>query len=91
MNTSPIKHPHFAEKAVSLQAAGRYVFIVKPSATKNEIKKAVKELYHVDARTVRIVNLPGHPRRFRNVKRLKPGIKKAVVTLRAGQKIDLGR
>lgn len=86
-----IKHPHITEKATTLNAVGKYVFIVKPSATKSEVKKAVKELYRVDATAVNIVNLPGKTRRYRGLPSERSGAKKAVVTLKEGQKIDLGR
>lgn len=86
-----ITQPWITEKSVSLNEAGKYVFIVKPSATKNEVKKAVKELYRVDAVTVNIVNTPERVKKFRGRASLKSGKKKAIVTLKAGQKIDLAR
>ena len=90
-DTFIIKEPHIAEKATSLNTLGKYVFIVAPSATKSEVKKAVKELYRVDATAVNIVNLPGKTRRYRGVKSKRSGVKKAIVTLKEGQKIDIGR
>lgn len=86
-----IKEPHIAEKATALNAIGKYVFLVAPGATKQEVKKAVKELYRVDATAVNIVNLPGKTRRYRGKKGKRSGVKKAVVTLKEGQKIDIGR
>jgi large subunit ribosomal protein L23 len=86
-----IKQPHITEKATGLNLAGKYVFVVKPSATKGEVKKAVKELYRVDATAVNIVNLPGKTRRYRGLPSKRSGSKKAIVTLKEGQKIDLGR
>ncbi len=84
-----VKKPIITEKATDLSAMGKYVFRVKDSATKNEVKKAVKAIYHVDAVAVNIVNLPSKPRTFRGKKHAKPGYKKAVVTLKKDQKIDL--
>ncbi len=86
-----IKHPRVTEKATQLNAVGKYVFMVKPAATKNEVKKAVKELYRVDVEAVNMVTTPGKPKRFRNLRGLTPSFKKAIVTLKEGQKIDLGR
>jgi large subunit ribosomal protein L23 len=68
---------------------GKYVFIVKRSATKKEIQKALREIYRVDAVKVNVVNLPAKPRRFRGKKSTKAGVKKAIVTLKEGQKIDI--
>lgn len=86
-----ITQPHITEKAVGLNQIGKYVFIVKSGATKNEIRKAVKDLYKVDAEKVHIVNSPAKPTRFRGVRGKKERPKKAIVTLKGGQKIDLGR
>ncbi len=89
MDNFIIKKPIITEKASDLSGLGKYVFMVKTSATKNEVKKAVKEIYRVDAAEVNIVNLPAKPRSYRGRKHAKPGYKKAVVTLKQGQKIDL--
>jgi len=86
-----IKKPWITEKSTGLNEAGKYVFMVKQNATKNEVKKAVKEMYRVDAADVNIVNLPGKSRRYRGIARESFGFKKAIVTLSPGQKIDLGR
>jgi large subunit ribosomal protein L23 len=84
-----IKKPLITEKATDLSGAGKYVFVVKPSATKKEVQKALREIYRVDAVKVNIVNLPGKTKRFRGLKSRKSGVKKAIVTLKEGQKIDI--
>jgi large subunit ribosomal protein L23 len=66
----------------------KYVFLVKDSANKNEIKKAVKELYRVDVLRVNTINIPGRMKRSRTKMEKEPGYKKAVVTLKEGQKIE---
>ena len=78
------------EKSTDLAALGKYVFIVKSKATKQEIKKAVKAVYKVDAVAVNIVNRPPKRKRVGGVMRgAQEGYRKAIVTLKAGQKIDL--
>lgn len=89
MDTFLIKKPLISEKATDLSATGKYVFIVAPSATKKEVAKALREIYRVDAIKVNIVNLPAKPRRFRGLKSYRSGAKKAIVTLKGGQKIDI--
>lgn len=84
-----IQRPLLTEKAGELSAAGKYVFIVKPGATKNEIRKALQEIYGVEAIKVNVINLPRKPRRFRGIKGYLPGCRKAVVTLKQGQKIEV--
>jgi large subunit ribosomal protein L23 len=88
-DTLLIKKPWISEKATDLGKIGKYVFIVKSSATKPEVRKVVKEIYKVDAITVNIVNKPSKMKRFKNMYGRQGGYKKAVVTLKAGQKIDL--
>lgn len=88
---SIIKRSVITERSVSMSEARKYVFVIAPSATKNEVKKAIKELYKVEVAGVNIVNLPGKTKRFRNTKVKKSGIKKAIVTLKEGHKIDIGR
>lgn len=85
-----IKKPWVTEKSTDLSAKGKYVFIVSNNATKPEVKKAVKEIYKVDAVQVNIVNLPGKQKRFgQAMKGMTEGRRKAVVTLKEGQKIDI--
>ncbi len=86
-----IEKPLITEKSTDLMAVGKYVFIVKPTATKNEVKKAIKDIYKVDAAQVNIVRLPKKTRFYRGLSYQKAGLKKAIVTLKEGQKIDLGR
>ena len=90
-NTLLIRRPAITEKATSLGTLGKYVFIVSPSATKPEVKKVIAEMYKVEVRTVNIVNRPAKKKRFRGVRGRKPGYKKAIVTLRTGQRIDFGQ
>ena len=84
-----IKRPLITDKATRDSSAGKYFFVVKSDATKPEIKKAVKMRYKVDPVAVNVINLPGKNKRFRNIKGRHPGYKKAIVTLKKGQKIDL--
>ncbi len=84
-----IKKPHITEKSTALNKIGKYVFIVEPSATKNEIKKAVKRIYGVDVVKVEIINRPAKRRRFRGQRGRQAGYKKSIVTLKQGQRIDV--
>ena len=86
-----IHKPWVTEKATRLQPTGQYIFRVKSSATKNEIKKAVEVLYKVKVAAVNTVNAESRAKRFRNVFSAGKQFKKAIVTLQAGEAIDLGR
>lgn len=81
--------PIISEKAADLSAGGQYVFEVFSYATKPEIAKAVKNVYGVSPVKVRILNVAGKEVRFgRNTGKLK-NRKKAVVTLKKGDKIEI--
>jgi large subunit ribosomal protein L23 len=81
--------PIISEKATDLTANGQYVFEVFPRATKPEIGKAVKNVYGVTPVKVRIINSAGKEVRFgRDTGKLK-NKKKAIVTLRKGDKIEI--
>ncbi len=80
--------PHITEKASVLKDRGVYVFRVAKAANKPAIKKAVEELYKVQVTAVKIINAPSRQRRVgRNLGR-RPGYKKTIVKLAAGQKIE---
>lgn len=83
-----IKRQVITEKATFLAEQGKYVFFVRPDATKNEIKKAIKNIYKVDAVAVATINQQPRRRRYRGKETLKRQDKKAIVTLKEGQKID---
>src|ERR1700722_7956992 len=65
-----------------------YAFQVNPVATKDEIKKAVEELFHVRVEGVRTQNRKGRNRHFRQTMGKLPNWKKAVVTLNDEDKIE---
>ncbi|MEK9180091.1 MAG: 50S ribosomal protein L23 [Patescibacteria group bacterium] len=84
-----IKKPLVTEKSSFLSGERKYVFIVRPDATKPEVKKAIKSIYKVDPVDVNIVNRPSKRKRVGSVRGRQPGYKKAIVTLKEGQKIDI--
>lgn len=65
-----------------------YAFQVSPIATKDQIKAAVEELFHVRVEGVRTMNREGKKRRFRMGMGQLPRWKKAVVTLHTDDKIE---
>jgi large subunit ribosomal protein L23 len=77
------------EKSTVLQTIGKYSFEVNREANKKQIKDAVEKAFKVSVTTVNVINIPNGTkkvgRRLVNV----PGCKKAIVTLKAGDKIQL--
>ena len=68
---------------------GKYLFWVDKAANKIEIKKAVEEIYKVKVKSVNTLTMRGKKKRVRFIEGKTPDWKKAVVTLKAGDKIDV--
>ncbi len=83
-----LTEPYISEKATDLAKENRYVFKVSDDSNKTQVKKAVKELYGVDAVSVNIVNIPRKKKRLGKYRGWKKGFKKAIVELKEGQRID---
>lgn len=89
MHYTIIKRPLITEKATTLGRSGKYVFLVAKEATAPEIKKTMKRLYNVDAENVNIINTKSKQRRLGATVGVKSGYKKAIVTLKKGQTLDI--
>lgn len=81
--------PHLTEKATRLGAEGRYTFRVDQGATKPEIRTTVERQYGVHVTAVAVMSVRGKPRRRGRIVGRSTGYRKAVVTLREGERIDL--
>lgn len=82
--------PRVTEKTNELAKDRQYVFKVHQSANKIEIAQAVKTLFNVEVLAVRVCNVKGKKRRFGRFAGKRKDWKKAYVTLKEGQVIDLG-
>ena len=85
-----IRTPWFSEKALMATEKGVYTFAVPPRATKAAIASAIKELYNVAPKKVRIVNLPGKPKAMRTKRGVgyRAARRKAYVYLNKGDSIQ---
>ena len=85
-----ILEPLITEKiAGATESANQYGFKVHPKANKKEIKSAVEKIFNVHVESVNTVNVDGKWRRVRYQPGQTPDWKKAIVTLKKGEKIDL--
>ena len=84
-----IKKPVVSEKSISQGAVSKYTFVVNVDATKPQVAAAINQLFKVKVTDVNIVNTPGKVKVFKRIKGKRSDIKKAVVTLKAGEKITL--
>ena len=81
--------PNITEKSTSLSELNKVVFKVHKGASKNSIKKSIEKIFKVNVIKVNTINLKGKTKLVRNKKAYKSGYKKAIVTLKKGQNIDL--
>jgi len=86
---SVILSPLRTEKGSVISQMRKYVFWVDKSANKLEIKKSIEEIYKVKVLTVNTLNVRGKKKRVRLVEGKTADWKKAIVTLKVGDKIDV--
>lgn len=85
-----INCPLVTEKSTVLREVhNQYSFVVHPRANRSEIKKAVEEILKVKVEKVRIINTLGKTKRLNRFIGKHPDLKKALVTLKKGEKLTL--
>ena len=81
--------PHITEKSTLLSEQNAVVFKVAGNATKPEIKAAVEALFSVGVTGVNTIVQKGKTKKWKGTPYTKSDIKKAIVTLKDGQSIDV--
>ena len=81
--------PIVTEKSTSLSEFNKIVFKVHAGSSKSSIKKSIEKIFKVNVVKINTINLKGKNKIVRNKKSYKSGYKKAIVTLKKGQTIDL--
>ncbi|MEK7612335.1 MAG: 50S ribosomal protein L23 [Patescibacteria group bacterium] len=89
MNKFLIKKPIISEKSTTSGSLGTYVFLVDSKSTKPEIRKAIEAIYKVHVDAVRVLNTKPKTRVLGRSIGIKPGYKKAMVRLQAGEQLDI--
>ena len=85
-----IVRPLITEKSsAAYQARGEYTFQVHPDATKTQIRSAIEQLFGVHVTGVWTMNVRGKERRMGRTTGRRPNWKKAIVTLREGDTIEI--
>ena len=82
--------PVITEKSTNLSSFNKVVFKVIDTANKKSLKKNIEKIFKVNVIKINTINLKGKIKMVRNIKSFKSGYKKAIVTLKKGQSIDLG-
>ena len=81
--------PTITEKSTLLQESGKYTFHIAPRANKVEVKEAVEKNFSVSVLSVNITKLRGKMKSYGPRVKKQPDTKKAVVTLKPGDRINL--
>ena len=81
--------PNVTEKATSLSEFNKIVFKVRKNANKKLIRKSIEKIFKVNVTKINTINLRRKNKLVKGKKSYRPGYKKAVVTLKKGQSIDL--
>lgn len=83
-----LRRPLITEKSSMLQAQGKYAFEVAGKATKPQVKQAVEMAFKVKVTAVNMTTMPGKTRRVGRQQVLTQSWKKAIVSLKPGDKIE---
>ncbi len=85
-----LKRPIVTERSTSLRELNQYVFEVDARANKQQIRGAFEQKYKVNVVSVRTIVIPGkYRRRFGPVGGYQSDMKKAIIRVKEGQKINL--
>lgn len=84
-----IIRPIISEKSYDMIEQNRYTFEVAKTSNKTQIAQAIAEIFGVTVKDVNTMNVTGKPRRLRYAKGKTRDWKKAVVTLKEGDTIDI--
>ena len=84
-----IRQPIITEKATILSEQNKTVFKVHEKANKKTIKRSIEKIFKVEVIKVNIINQKSKLKIKQGRKSIKNGYKKAIITLKKGQSIDL--
>ena len=84
-----LRRPLITEKSTVIQAEGKYAFEVAINANKPQIKQAVEKAFNVTVTAVNVMTVHGKTRRVGRRQVLTSPIKKAIVSLKPGDKIEI--
>lgn len=83
-------HPVISEKNTDQEALHKYTFTVASKSTKAQIKQDIEKMFKgIKVEQINVLRLPGKPRRTRTGYKTTSGVKRAIVTIKKGQKIDI--
>jgi len=81
--------PHITEKSTNLSEQNKIIFKVPSKANKVSLKKNIEKIFKVNVTKINIINKKSKTKVTRGKKVKVSGFKKAIVTIKKGQNIDL--
>ena len=81
--------PHITEKSTNLSEQNKIIFKVPHKANKKNLKKNIEKIFKVNVTKINIINKKPRTKLTRGRKIKVSGFKKAIVTIKKGQNIDL--
>ncbi len=82
--------PNVTEKSTMMSEFNKVVFKVHKGSNKKIIKRSIEKIFKVNVIKINTINVKGKTKLVKNKKVFKPNVRKAIVTLKKGQSIDLG-
>jgi len=83
-----VMRPVMSEKAVMGIADSKYAFYVHPKANRTQVKDAIETVFNVDVVKINLINVKGKIKSLGRYSGRRPARKKAIVTLKPGQRIQ---
>ena len=77
------------EKATTLSSFSQFILSVPKNSNKNDIKNAVESIFGVNVKKVNLIISKGKIKRFKGIMGKRKDVKKAIISLEKGQKIDI--
>ena len=84
-----LQRPVITEKSTAASEHNKVTFKISPTATKNDVKAAVEAIFKVSVLKVNTIKTEGKVKKFKGRDGQRSDVRKAIVTLAAGQSIDL--
>jgi large subunit ribosomal protein L23 len=84
-----IKKPIISEKSIAQGVVNKYTFLVARTAEKAQIARAIEKLFKVTVTDINVINLAGKMKKFRRQTGQRDARRKAIVTLKKGDRISL--
>ncbi len=81
--------PHITEKSTNLSEQNKIIFKVPAKANKKNLKKSIEKIFKVNVMKINIINKKPKTKITRGRKVKVTGFKKAIITIKKGQNIDL--